>query len=244
MKKLLLLFMLFVTGLSLYGQKITNLTATTSAAGTNNIMTAATGSDQIKRITKAQFLVDYAVLASPTFTTQITLGSNAITETVAGYLDPTSSIQGQFNDIVAEQVDTVVLSGIVQMLSDTMLIASYTIGAGNAGDTVLFSTGDVIAALKWDGSHNLVITKITGVLGAGSQDIDIALLHDVNFKDATPMAVLSADMTITSSTTGDDITSFASATIAPLQWLWIRVDQATAQPTQCIINIYGYLTEL
>ena len=139
MKKLLLLFMLFVTGLSLYGQKITNLTATTSAAGTNNIMTAATGSDQIKRITKAQFLVDYAVLASPTFTTQITIGANAITEAEAGYLDFTSSGQGQFNAIVAEQIDTVNLESLTPMLTDTTNLFLFGSGIGLAGDTVLIA---------------------------------------------------------------------------------------------------------
>ena len=131
---------------------------------------------------------------------------------------------------------------IFHALDDTSLIASYVIGLGNAGDTIAFSLGDNIAAMKWDGSHNLVLTQVTGVVDAG--DIDIALWHDANYLDGTPTEVLSGDLTITSTTAGDDATGFASATIAPNVWLWITVEQQTTQPTQCIVNLYGYLTEL
>lgn len=368
MKRILLLVILGFFVIGAYGQKITELTAATSAAGTNNILTATTGSDLLKRITKAQFLIDYvavtdtstmlapyiirgdtaamllpyaltseistdyispsdtasmltpyinrsdtadmldnyittaetsasyAPIASPTFTTQITIGANAITETTAGYLDPTSSVQGQIDakapianadltgSTTAEDLETAILSvgdggnivsldsitsassdvkfyngadtlspyipysarstDVARTIADEMLYFTVVVGAGNAGDTVLFSTGDVIFGTKWGTDYNLVITKVTAVNGAGSKDIDINLYHDDNFKDATPTEVLSADLTVTSSTTGDDGTSFDSATIAPSKWLWIKVNEATAQPTQCIINIYGYLTEL
>lgn len=130
-----------------------------------------------------------------------------------------------------------------KMLADTALFFAPVIGLGNAGDTIAFSLSDVIWGAKWEGSHNLVITKVTGVVYGTSPDIDIAVLHDTNFRDATPTEVLSADLTITSTTTGSEATSFASATIASGSWIWIRVDQQTAQPTQCIINIYGHLTE-
>ena len=132
---------------------------------------------------------------------------------------------------------------VVKILTDTSLYFAPVIGVGNANDTTLFSMSDVIWGAKWGGSHNLVITKVTGVVYGSSPDIDIALLSDVNFRDATPTTVLSSDLTITSTTTGNSATSFSNATIEPDDWLWIRIDQQTAQPTQCIINIYGYLTE-
>jgi len=132
------------------------------------------------------------------------------------------------------------LGTIVPMLSDTLLYFVPNIGLGNAGDTVLFSYGDVLFGAKWGISHTLRITKVTGVVNAGA-DIDINLYTDVNFLDATPTEMLSSDLTITSSTTGDDATGFADDTIVSGEWLWIKVRQNTAEPTRCVINIYGYL---
>lgn len=139
-------------------------------------------------------------------------------------------------------VRTIVNDSLNGIYDDERLIFAPTIGVGNAGDTIAFSYGDVIWGVKWNGDYTLVISKVSGVVYGTTPDIDIALLHDANFRDATPTAVLSADLTITSTTTGSESTSFSSATIVPGQWLYIRIDQCTAQPTQAIINIYGHLT--
>ena len=107
MKKILIIFMLMLPAV-MYGQRITNLTSTNSAASTNLIITAETGEDTLKSITKANFLSDYvavsdtadmlsgyilgsevsdiyAPIASPTFTGTVTipspftLGSTSVT---------------------------------------------------------------------------------------------------------------------------------------------------------------------
>ena len=197
----------------------------------------------------------YAPLASPTFTTSITIGSAGISEAELEILDGatisttelnhlgsvTSAIQTQL-DARLLTADTVDGTQVLRLLSDTATFFAWTIG-GEAGDTALFTTNDVIAAVKWNGSHTLNMTKVTGVMGSGSKDIDIAVLADVNYKDGTPTEMLSADLSITSSTTGDEATSFTDATLAPGEWLWIRVDECTAQPAQCIITIDGFLSE-
>lgn len=128
-------------------------------------------------------------------------------------------------------------------LADTMLWFAPCIGVGNAGDTIAFTLNNVIWGAKWEGTFTLNVSKITGVVSGTSPDIDIAVFNDVNFRDGTPTDVLSADLTITSTTAGNDAISFSDATLAPGDWIWIRVDEATAKPTQCIINIYGYLSE-
>lgn len=128
-------------------------------------------------------------------------------------------------------------------LNDTVLYFAPVIGMGQANDTTLFSTTDILYFFRWGGSYDLVLTSVTGVVYGTTPDIDIAILKDVNFRDATPTEVLSADLTITSTTTGNTATSFSSATIEPGEWVWIRVDQCTAQPTQCAIELYGYLSE-
>ena len=192
---------------------------------------------------------------APTITTSITIGEATITEAELEILDGatlstdelnhvdgvTSGVQTQL-DARLLLADTVDLGTVAKILTDTSTYFAWTIG-GETADTALFTTNDVIAAVKWNGSHTLNMTRITGVMGSGSKDIDIALLADVNYKDGTPTTMLNADLTITSSTTGSTTTSFADATLAPGEWLWIRVDQCTAQPLQCVITIDGYLTE-
>lgn len=138
--------------------------------------------------------------------------------------------------------DTVPLSSVAPMLDDTTLVFAQTFGMGMAGDTVLFSYGDVLPLGKWGGTHSLVITGVNAVVYGTTPDIDIALLFDANFRDGTPTEVFTSDLTVTSTTTGNDATINASNdTITEGTFLWLRVDQCTAQPTQCLISVYGYL---
>jgi len=132
------------------------------------------------------------------------------------------------------------LNTIVPLLSDTTLYFAINIGLGNTGDTILFSYGDILFGAKWGISHTLRITKVTGVVNAGA-DIDINLYKDVNYLDATPTQMLTTNLTITSSTTGNDGIAFDNNTLSSGDWLWIQVKQNTAEPTRCVINIYGYL---
>ena len=62
MKKILIILMLMLPAV-MYGQRITNLTSTNSAASTNLIITAETGEDTLKSITKANFLSDYVAVS-------------------------------------------------------------------------------------------------------------------------------------------------------------------------------------
>ena len=133
------------------------------------------------------------------------------------------------------------LSDYVPLLVDTTLYFAPCIGVGNDGDTAAFTLNNVIWGAKWEGDHSFVITKVTGVVYGTTPDIDVALLYDTNFRDGTPTEVFSSDLTVTSTTTGDEATISGNNTIASGTWIWLRVDEATAKPEQLIINIYGYL---
>ncbi len=230
MKKILLFLIVSFIGIGVYGQKITALPAVTSAVdGSLMIIRSGTSGNTLSSISKSNLLKEQA--------------QTNITALADSLLDRYTKTQADSRyDAKLDIADTVVISDVAPLLADTSLIFSWTIGAGNATDTTLFSFGDVIAGAKWGGSHSLVITKVTGVVHGTTPDIDVAVLYDANFRDATPTAVLSSDLTITSTTTGDDGTINASNdTIADGVWLWLRIDECTAQPTQAIINIYGYL---
>lgn len=155
-----------------------------------------------------------------------------------------STVRSEISDTITARIGSgAELGDVAVILTDTIPLYGGIIGTGHDADTVAFSVGDVIWGQKIDGSHNIVLTKVSAVAVGTSPDVDIALLYDANYKDATPTTVLTADLTVTSTTAGDDATSFSNATIEPGNWLWIRVDEATSQPTQLVISIFGYKTE-
>lgn len=232
MKKLLVLIF-FLISFSAFGQLTLVNVGTVANDGTGDKPRTA-----FIKVNSAITLLNNVQLYNLNSTELAILDGALVTTAELNYsVGVTSNIQDQFDDIEDAINDTVV--GLTA--ADTILYFAPVIGAGNAGDTTLFSYGDVIWACKWDGSYDLVITKVTGVVYGTTPDIDVALLYDVNFRDATPTTVFSSDLTITSTTTGNDATISANDTITPGTWIWVRIDQCTAQPTQCIINVYGYL---
>jgi len=145
-----------------------------------------------------------------------------------------------WDDPDASEVD---IDTVAYILTDTIPLYGAVLGVGNTNDTAAFAVDNVIWGQYIDGSHNIVITEVRAVVAGTSPDVDVALLYDPNYKDGTPTTVLSSDLTVTSTTAGNSTTSFSNATIAPGNWLWLRVDQATAKPTQLVLSIFGYRTE-
>jgi hypothetical protein len=129
----------------------------------------------------------------------------------------------------------------VSALSDTFHIYNWYSG-GEATDTVLFSINDIVGKGKWEGSYGLTITKVT-ITGTGTTDIDVDAYHDVNSLDGTPITLFTG-ANITSTTTGDDITSFTDATLDKTgEFLWFIISDVTTQPTALEIDVYGFKTE-
>jgi hypothetical protein len=250
MKKILITILFMIAALSVYGQN--KFKYQVQALGGISIGNTADTVKIDSVILSGSFLKFYRG-SSEVFAIDTTSLSDRIDlKLTAGLIDSlgTVTVDGQYPIYVG--ADTVAwyipvserqeLNTVVPMLADTVLYFAPVIGVGNAGDTLGFTLNNVIWGAKWEGSHSLVITKVTGVVYGTTPDIDVALLYDANFRDGTPVEVFSSDLTITSTTTGDNATINASNdTIASGTWLWLRVDQATAKPTQCIINIYGYL---
>lgn len=167
-------------------------------------------------------------------------GADALTLTTTNSTDVTLPTTGTL--ATTTQVGAKADTAASKLLADRVLVFAPVIGVGNAGDTAAFTLNNVIWGAKWEGSNSLVITKVTGVVYGTTPDIDVDLLYDANFRDSTPTEVFSSDLTITSTTTGSNASiNTSNDTIASGSWLWLRIDQATAKPTQCIINIYGYL---
>lgn len=154
----------------------------------------------------------------------------------------TSAIQTQM-DAKLNTADTTDLSSVVRILTDTMLVFNANYGVGNVGDTVGFQLDSIIWEVEWEGSQTLVMTKISAKVRGTSPDVDLAFLSNTTPVAAGATAVLSSDMTVTSTTTWTDATTFNDAQLAPGETLMLRLDQLTAKPRRLVFNIFGYLTE-
>jgi hypothetical protein len=118
---------------------------------------------------------------------------------------------------------------------------SYTIGYNNVNDTLFFNVDSVLFGTQIGGGYSLVIDSVTAVVQGSSPDVDINLYYDDNYRDATPTEVLTSDLTVTSTTSGDSSTGMTNGTVAAGKWLWATIKEATAKPRQLIINIFGHL---
>jgi len=219
-----------------------NMTATTTQL---NYLNAATG-------TTGTTTSNLVFSASPTFTgtlsaSNINIGDGGVvSKWVLTDSDGICALDQAgdtcyYDNPMSAKVD---LDTVMYVLTDTIPLYGAVLGVGNTADTAAFALNNKIWAQRIDGSHNIVITKVWAVAQGTSPDIDIALLYASDYSSGSPTAVMSADLTVTSTSTGNSTTSFSNATIAPGNWLWIRVDQATTKPTQLIISIFGYRTEI
>lgn len=128
----------------------------------------------------------------------------------------------------------------VRLSVDTVLIYGTAIGAGIPSDTALFRQGYKYASLNEDGTDTLVITKIKGTVQGTSPDVDVKFYYDVNEFDATPTAVNTTALTITSTTTGNSTTTINNPKIPPGYFLWPELTETTVQPIRLGLWVYGY----
>ena len=82
------------------------------------------------------------------------------------------------------------------------------------------------------------------VISLSALSVSIFSLYSNNkFKKLSLMPHLSADLTVTSTVTWTDATSFSDATIGKGESIMVRIDQLTSKPVALTFNIFGYLTE-
>jgi hypothetical protein len=237
------------------------------------------------------------MFSSPTFTTQITIGDDVITEGDAELLKTISGtdVQTQINakadisneshtgntsiaDLTVAKLnvgvtggDMVELDSITSdvssnlyfydgadtlnpyvpysarstdeplLIDDVRPMYSYTIGYNNVNDTLFFNVDSVLFGTQIGGGYSLVIDSVTAVVQGSSPDVDINLYYDDNYRDAGATEVLTSDLTVTSTTSGDSSTGMTNGTVAAGKWFWATIKEATAKPRQLIINIFGHL---
>lgn len=200
-------------------------------------LTAATGRTSLGGTTAGQALF---TLTNPSAITFLRINAdNTVTALSAANfktaLSLTASdvglgnVTNRIDSLVIELNDTIDGGTVYRELADTINY-SFQVGLGLAGDTACFRKAYVLASFNSLVSDTIVVDSVNYVAIGTSPDIDVQMYFDVNFNDATPTAVCTSSVTVTSTTTGNGTTSFSNAQIPPGRKVWFRLTENTTQP--------------
>ena len=168
--------------------------------------------------------------------------------------DPTgnkleSITKANFLSDVGDYLDTVSISSIAPLLTDTVPIVVFGAGAGLIADTALFNNDVLIGAFYNEGSDTLVITQMMSVMysGAGTETISVQISWDANFIDGTPTnlggsAFVIAGAEALEGGAGEEDTTFSNTKIPPNYWVWGRLSGASSgnKPSFLSVTLSGY----
>jgi hypothetical protein len=250
MKKIALFLIIICSGVELFGQKITALSEATSASSSTLIMAAPIG-DQIKKITKGNFLSDYVAEVDSSknkgyaayYSVMTAIAAKlAISDTanmLANYINKADT-SGMLENYLNLNDDTEDIGTSFVMKADTFNY-SFQVGLGLAGDTSCFRKGYVMTSFNSMISDTINVDSVNFVARGSSPDVDIQMYFDANFDDATPTSVFSSSLTVTSTTTGNGTTSFANAQIPPGKKVYFRLTEATKQPTLLMGTVFYHI---
>lgn len=139
------------------------------------------------------------------------------------------------------------LGTIVSLQSDTTIIYSFGLGAGNAGDTAVFIDDAIIGAFYNDGSDTIVVTSLLGVIetGSGSSTIDVQGYFNDTLLTTYADIINTSALTVTSTTTGDVTTTFTNDEIPPGMWIWCVIDATVgSRPSLLSLSMIGHKRNL
>jgi hypothetical protein len=140
--------------------------------------------------------------------------------------------------------DTLSISSIAPLLTDTIPLATFGAGTGLIADTALFNNNVLIGSFYNEGSDTLVITQLMGVMkeGTGTETISVQFSWHATFLSGSATSLNAAALEITSMTTGTADVSFANAKIPPNVFVWGILSGASAnnKPTFLSVTLSGY----
>lgn len=129
---------------------------------------------------------------------------------------------------------------------DTISIASFGAGGGQAGDTTSFSTSTIYGSFYNDGSDTLMVTNVRAVMNGGTNDtLGYKIVYNDTLNvDGTYIGIVP----LTNTTTGEnaDYDLYPNATapmkIPPGNWVWCKTPTVVAgrKPYFFSVTLLGY----
>lgn len=129
-------------------------------------------------------------------------------------------------------VDTVALGSIAKLSMDTIPIASFQWGEPTAGD--------IIGAFYNDGTDTIFWMQMIAVLVGTSPSVAVDIEWHATFNSGSATHLNTTPPTITSTTVGDEDTSFNNPWTPPNRWIWCTISTVTTAPTAVYVTLLGY----
>lgn len=241
MKKLIFFLIIIFAGLSAFGQLDTTNIGTGANTGTGESIRSAflkvnqairqininTDSLMLK-LNKLNPVVTGIIKISTTDTVATKADARLYAAGASGTPFDSTYLHYRVDSIVTALNDTIDGGTVYRELADTVNY-SFQVGLGLAGDTACFRKAYILASFNSLVSDTIVVDSVNYV-AVGTSDVDVQMYFDTNFNDATPTAVCTSSVTVTSTTTGNGTTSFSNAQIPPGKKVWFRLTEATTQP--------------
>lgn len=133
----------------------------------------------------------------------------------------------------------------VKYVRDTSALFVFGGGGGNTADTATFNTSTIYGAFFNSLSDTLNITQLQVVLQGSSPSVTIRIYWNDSLNVTAGATALTASGTsVTNTTTGTTVTTFANNKIPPNVWVWCVTSAVTTKPTFMSATLIGYKKQI
>ena len=159
--------------------------------------------------------------------------ANAVTD---GYL---SAVDWNYFDAKLTASDT---TNMLKNYQRTSSFAVVTFGGGSAvaGDTASFSTSSIYGSFYNDGVDTIILTGYRAIVQGTSASITPTIYYNDTLSTGFATKVVNSPSAVTSTTTGNSVTSLDNTKIAPGNWVWVQTGTVTTKPTYFSLTLFGY----
>ena len=110
-------------------------------------------------------------------------------------------------------------------------------GSGESADTAVFTTSAIYGSF-YNESDTLYVQSMRGVLQGSSPSVTYKVWYNTSVNDESgATALVTSGSSLTSTTSGTNVTSFNATSIPPGVWVWVKTSAVTTKPTYFSLTI-------
>ena len=137
------------------------------------------------------------------------------------------------------------ISDTASMLTNYQRTSSFPIsafggGSGVAGDTSVFTTSAIYGAFYNDGVDTIILTGYRAIVQGASASITPTIYWNDTLSTTVATKAVNSPSAVTSTTTGNNVTSLDNTNIPPGNWVWVQTGTVTTKPTFFSLTLFGY----
>ena len=110
-------------------------------------------------------------------------------------------------------------------------------GSGASADTAVFTTSAIYGSF-YNESDTLYVQSMRGVLQGSSPSVTYKVWYNTSVNNESgATALVTSGSSLTSTTSGTNVTSFNATMIPPGVWVWVKTSDVTTKPTYFSLTI-------